>query len=76
MVRSNRSPHGEVQKTLLPRCRASLAPNDSRCDIEGHRPSHHASVLWPVVRPQAVRVPVTSRAIQISKHAPMNPAIR
>ena len=27
-------------------------------------------------RPQAVRRPITSRAIQISKHAPMNPAIR
>jgi hypothetical protein len=25
---------------------------------------------------QAVRVPLTSRKIQISKHAPMNPAIR
>ena len=27
-------------------------------------------------RPQTVRWPITSRAIQISKHAPMNPAIR
>jgi hypothetical protein len=27
-------------------------------------------------RRQTVRWPITSRAIQISKHAPMNPAIR
>src|SRR5262249_57045023 len=35
------------------------------------RPDH-----GPGVHPQAGRVPLTSRTIQISKHAPMKPAIR